>query len=169
MSNYIAADTDLAAIADAIRTKGGTSAPLTFPGGFEDAIAGIQSGGQSVVLLASGSYTKTDAPSGSGSVNIPVSYTGTPTQVFVYAPDPVADTAQTYKWAWQVKQESEMETNLNGKLAIHKIKYANGNDNTYIGNISFSADGTTLNCGQQTSAYKVYSNTFLWYIWGYAT
>ena len=45
MSNYIAADTDLAAIADAIRTKGGTSDPLTFPGGFEDAIADIQSGG----------------------------------------------------------------------------------------------------------------------------
>ena len=45
MSNYIATDTDLAAIADAIRAKGGTSDPLTFPGGFEDAIADISSGG----------------------------------------------------------------------------------------------------------------------------
>lgn len=45
MANYVATDTDLAAIADAIRAKGGTSDPLTFPGGFEDAIADIQSGG----------------------------------------------------------------------------------------------------------------------------
>lgn len=36
---------DLKAIADAIRTKGGTSGMLEFPGGFADAIAAIQAGG----------------------------------------------------------------------------------------------------------------------------
>lgn len=50
MANYVATDTDLAAIADAIRAKGGTSDPLTFPGGFEDAIADIQSGGGGLTL-----------------------------------------------------------------------------------------------------------------------
>lgn len=34
----------LAAIADAIRTKGGTSAPLAFPTGFSSAVAAIQTG-----------------------------------------------------------------------------------------------------------------------------
>lgn len=38
-------DTDLTAVADAIRTKGGTSAQLTFPGGFVDAIDAIETGG----------------------------------------------------------------------------------------------------------------------------
>lgn len=38
-------DADLAAVADAIRTKGGTSASLTFPNGFVDAIDAIETGG----------------------------------------------------------------------------------------------------------------------------
>lgn len=124
-------------------------------------------GGQVVTLLASGSYTKTTAAG--ASVQIPVSYTGTPTQVFVYAPEPLASTAQTYKWAWQVKQESEMETYLGSKLAVHKVKNTGGSDTTYIGSISLSADETTLTCGQQTSSYKVQPNTYKWYIWGYAS
>ncbi len=44
MANYLAADTDLAAVANAIRTKGGTSAQLSFPQGFVDAIAAISGG-----------------------------------------------------------------------------------------------------------------------------
>ena len=38
-------DTDLTAVADAIRTKGGTSASLAFPNGFVDAIDAIETGG----------------------------------------------------------------------------------------------------------------------------
>ena len=45
MANYIATDTDLGAVADAIRTKGGTSAQLEFPQGFVDAIDAIETGG----------------------------------------------------------------------------------------------------------------------------
>ena len=45
MANYLTTDTDLTAVANAIRTKGGTSAQLTFPQGFVDAIAAIQTGG----------------------------------------------------------------------------------------------------------------------------
>lgn len=47
MSNYLATDTDLTAVADAIRTKGGTSASLAFPAGFVSAIADIPTGGGS--------------------------------------------------------------------------------------------------------------------------
>lgn len=42
-------DSDLASVADAIRTKGGTSAQLAFPQGFVDAIAAIEAGGGEAV------------------------------------------------------------------------------------------------------------------------
>lgn len=45
MANYLTTDTDLTAVADAIRTKGGTSASLAFPNGFVDAIDAIETGG----------------------------------------------------------------------------------------------------------------------------
>lgn len=45
MSNYIVSDTSLGSVADAIRTKGGTSAPLEYPQGFIDAIDAIETGG----------------------------------------------------------------------------------------------------------------------------
>ena len=41
MANYIATDTDLVAVANAIRSKGGTSASLTFPSGYVTAINNI--------------------------------------------------------------------------------------------------------------------------------
>lgn len=46
-NEYAVNQADLAAVADAIRQKGGTSEPLAFPGGFVGAIAAIQAGGGS--------------------------------------------------------------------------------------------------------------------------
>lgn len=45
MANYIVSDTDMTSVANAIRTKGGTSASLTFPNGFVTAIGNISGGG----------------------------------------------------------------------------------------------------------------------------
>ena len=45
MSNYLTTDTDLIAVADAIRAKGGTSSSLSFPDGYVSAIQNIQTGG----------------------------------------------------------------------------------------------------------------------------
>lgn len=45
MSNYLVSDTDLTSVANAIRTKGGTSAQLEFPTDFVSAIGAIPSGG----------------------------------------------------------------------------------------------------------------------------
>ena len=42
MAEYKVTDTQLTSIADAIRTKGGTEAALTFPAGFVSAIAAIE-------------------------------------------------------------------------------------------------------------------------------
>lgn len=48
MANYLIKDTDLIAVADAIRSKGGTSGSLSFPSGFVDAIGAISGGGGSL-------------------------------------------------------------------------------------------------------------------------
>lgn len=53
MANYLATDTDLTAVANAIRTKGGTSEQLEFPQGFLDAIDGISGGGGQTVYTSS--------------------------------------------------------------------------------------------------------------------
>lgn len=45
MSNYLVSDTDLTSVANAIRTKGGTSAQLEFPTEFVSAIGAISGGG----------------------------------------------------------------------------------------------------------------------------
>jgi len=59
MANYLVTDTELTSVANAIRSKGGTSAALTFPSGFNDAIAAISSGGyENVVTLGSDTTLK---------------------------------------------------------------------------------------------------------------
>lgn len=57
MANYLVTDTDLTSVADAIRTKGGTSAALEFPDGFVDAIDDIETGGGGDTLAEYGNGT----------------------------------------------------------------------------------------------------------------
>lgn len=45
MTDYVVRDTQLTSVADAIRTKGGTSDPLAFPDGFVSAVEAIPTGG----------------------------------------------------------------------------------------------------------------------------
>ncbi len=58
MANYLTTDTELTSIANAIRTKGGTQAQLTYPTGFVSAINDIPTGGgkPSVVLSYNQEY-----------------------------------------------------------------------------------------------------------------
>lgn len=53
MANYLTTDTELTSIANAIRTKGGTQAQLTYPTGFVSAINAIPTGGGTVENAAS--------------------------------------------------------------------------------------------------------------------
>lgn len=50
MAEYLVQDTSLTAVADAIREKGGTTAPLSFPAGMAEAVRGIPSGGTDISL-----------------------------------------------------------------------------------------------------------------------
>lgn len=45
MAEYLVQGESLTAVADAIREKGGTTAPLSFPDGMAEAVRRIQSGG----------------------------------------------------------------------------------------------------------------------------
>ncbi len=45
MADYLTTDTELVSVANAIRTKGGTSDPLEWPQGYVDAIGAISGGG----------------------------------------------------------------------------------------------------------------------------
>lgn len=49
MATYNVQETSLTAVADAIRTKGGTSAALSFPNGFVNAIDAIETGGGDII------------------------------------------------------------------------------------------------------------------------
>ena len=60
MAEYLTNTTDLTAVADAIRTKGGTSAPLVYPSGFVSAIQSIDTTGgakPATLTLTSSDYT----------------------------------------------------------------------------------------------------------------
>ena len=74
MSNYLVDGADLTSIANAIRTKGGTSAQLAFPQGFVDAVEAIETGGGYVAedffnqALPTGPIVYNGAPPSSNSV-----------------------------------------------------------------------------------------------------
>ena len=79
MANYVVSDTNLTAVANAIRTKGGTSEQLEFPDDFVSAIGDIQTGGGSSVTVEplsvteNGTYT---APTGKAYSPVSVSVSG---------------------------------------------------------------------------------------------
>lgn len=66
-------DSDLTSVANAIRTKGGTSADLVFPGGFVDAIEAISGGGGGTHNLPSG-YTEYEYIEATGTQYINTGY-----------------------------------------------------------------------------------------------
>lgn len=58
-NEYLVNSDDLVAVADAIRTKGGTSEALDFPGGFVDAVGAIETGGDDLyVSIANDTITE---------------------------------------------------------------------------------------------------------------
>ena len=80
MANYLTNDTDLTAVANAIRTKGGTSGQLTYPNGFVAAVEAIKTGGitpsGSISITENGTYDV--ASKAQAVVNVPQSGGGSP-------------------------------------------------------------------------------------------
>ena len=70
MADYRATSTEFTAVADAIRTKGGTSAQLTWPNGFVSAVQAIPTGGGGVDWAGLFSFTTRNENSMSWTKNI---------------------------------------------------------------------------------------------------
>lgn len=80
MANYKVTSSDLTSVADAIRTKGGTSTSLSFPNGFVSAIQNIPTGGGPTLITKSitvnGTYdAQDDNADGYSEVTVNVSNT----------------------------------------------------------------------------------------------
>ena len=69
MAEYLINATDLAKVASAIKEKGGTSAPLVYPGGFVSAIQAIQTGTELKIVVSVTSGAAVTATKGSLSVS----------------------------------------------------------------------------------------------------
>ena len=84
MANYLTTDTEITSVANAIRTKGGTNASLTWPNGFVNAISNISTGGGTVenaaTAYANNSGTKFIVPLTNGSYH--EENEDTPSQLF---------------------------------------------------------------------------------------
>lgn len=78
MANYNVSSSDLTNVADAIRTKGGTSASLSFPNGFISAVAAIPA-------VITGTFTGATSEKGTAkSITVPYSGTGYPIWILIY-------------------------------------------------------------------------------------
>ena len=73
MADYLVTDTELTSVANAIRTKGGTSANLSFPTEFVSAIDAIPTGGGGASNLVTGTFT---TPPSAGVSSTAVRYSG---------------------------------------------------------------------------------------------
>ena len=91
MAVYYATSGELGDIADAIRTKGGTSADLEFPTGFVNAIDAISTVAPNVVT---GTFKGTTA--GSTEITIPYNGSGYPVSIVIYPAEGANDTDGTF-------------------------------------------------------------------------
>lgn len=126
MSNYLVTDSDLTSVANAIRTKGGTSAQLAFPSGFVSAIGDISAGGGGNVNItqdANGSLViGKDAPSGGGGITRVANgtFTGDDSYVITF---PIGYKMAQTDFLLKIKIQSgqEMEYNSSYKFTVGAV------------------------------------------------
>ena len=171
MSKLTVEDTSLVAVADAIRTKGGTTNTLVFPDGFVDAIGNIQSGGgvggikisinrYQISTEASWASTKkahvyeTNAKDFSllGNMNVKVSNG--------YVPNTIGDGTTYYKTisaSWD-----DVITSIFGDIlpdGKYQLWYMLGNGKFNLKSTSISISNGTTNTNMSVQAYAS-SNTY---------
>ena len=163
-------DAALSAVADAIRSKGGTEAALSFPAGFVSAIDAIPTGGGGQFeLLTSGSYTQA---SDGTTMTIPFSTTGTPLLAYVEADAPISGVGQGVAWiSGNVSQISQDASSMFPQFALVRSRQANGNlvaPGAPIGltQKTYGLHDDYILCAQTGSSYPIKANTYNWYVGG---
>lgn len=147
MSNYIVSDTSLGSVADAIRTKGGTSAPLTYPQGFIDAIDAIETGG-----------------SGGGDTPIP---DDGKTRIFISIAEETPDNRLTFylRFTASVANNTTVdwgdgtsETLGSTTATNYSHKYSQGGDYVITMTVNTGTISFVGTSGTGASAYSIYGN-----------
>jgi hypothetical protein len=134
-------DADLTSVANAIRTKGGTSAYLAFPAGFVSAVQAIPTGGGGA-QVAEGTIT------GSNTDTVSLSVSFEPDMVFLRRSDYDNMTAISERSVGATVLARDMFMYYNGVLA---------NATTTSGNFYTSATGT-VSTTRASNNYFTYSN-----------
>ena len=155
----------MAAVADAIRAKAGTTEPLAWPDGFKAAVEAISGGIAGAVLLESGEFTLANDMATAYSVEL----NDVPDLFVCYAETPETDTSAG---------ATEGAFCMNVPIVSGMMKY-----NTYVTNINFSirwytsgiwqlaannamvktdGSGTIATINPASSGYKLKAKTYKW-------
>lgn len=124
-------DADLTSVANAIRTKGSTSADLAFPAGFVSAINAIPTGGGGDYEIAVGTVTPA---SSSSSVTVSVGFD--PDGALIYV-DPYS-TEQNATWKRMLVFTDRVDGFATGEI----VRYNNSAYGTNTSNISQTSTGS---------------------------
>ncbi len=128
--NYIASDSDLTAVADAIRTKGGTAAALAFPSGFVSAVQAITTG-DAIDQSDIPAYVKAEALEVAARVK---QHLGPDSIVFIAGSDSHQSTTAHVE-----------DGNLHGGMAMKALSYLLPLDfAAYLGDYTTGSSSTTL-------------------------
>lgn len=140
MALYLAEDTDLTSVANAIRTKGGTSSQLVFPTGFVSAINAIPTGSSASI------DTKTVTNSSASNTSISFSsMKGNPIAFFVRCQAQLTRSSNSsYYYVTAVRYNG---TNTTGNY----WRMSNGTFYNDTSHYSYSYSGTTLTVSSSAS------------------
>lgn len=164
MANYVVSDSNLTAIANAIRTKGGTSAQLEFPDDFIAAIGDIPSGGGGLSGVDGGTYT---AASETDTFSVPVTALHSnivfiPTKTLANMNKASATLTFVMGWA----NSAQYQYVFNVRSSNTNDKWIGVNDNDWRGQIAFTASTISGSFyGQGAKAYFPAGETYQWFAW----
>lgn len=162
MANYLTTDTDLTSVANAIRTKGGTSASLAFPADFVSAIAAIPSGGGGDYEMVGGTVTLASEET---SVSVETGFDPEFAYISIspYDADPTLLPTSWRTGGWTVDRVHKFSTgiiirNLNGNTNLGN----SNNNNSRLG--SYSNGFYTFDRANNTANY-LSGIVYYWFAW----
>lgn len=117
-------------------------------------------------LLGSGTYTKT---SSSATISIPISYSGTPKEVYYYNTTPVNSTAQTIMGYNRIlNSNSDLTSYLpsGNKIYAHRLRNSSDAYSWSSSPQEITLSSTTLTCARPGTSGTHQAGTWKWFIYG---